>query len=93
MTKEYQRGYAAGRKKGKEDFAEEMGRVLGELELVKKAKADERRERVFMQCLEMTLKHCSNWQIGGQAVDNAEKHCKLAGIFAKHSISEMTNGE
>lgn len=77
---DYQRGYAAGRKKAEKE--------LEELRLLRMA-IDEKNERVYMKCLEMTLKHCGNWQIGKKQISNAEGYCRLAKIFADNAISEI----
>lgn len=80
QSKDYQKGYAAGRKK--------VASEIDELKRLKMA-VDEKKERVYMRCLEMTLKHCSGWRISGKAINNAEGYCRLAKIFADNAISEM----
>ena len=80
-TQEYSKGYSAGVKKGAAD-------KQAEIDLLK-AKIDERAERVYIRCLEMALKHCREWSIGGKRIDNAEGYCKLAKVFADESISVL----
>lgn len=70
-SKDYQRGYAAGKRKA----------AIPDTET--------RKERVFLACLEMALKHCSGWQIAGEPIRNAEGYCKLARVFAENGISEI----
>lgn len=42
-----------------------------------------------MKSLELVLKHCNNWQFGKKPINDAEGYCRLAKIFADHSISEL----
>lgn len=74
-TKEYARGYQAGLKRNNLIKAENQ-------QLAQK-------ERVYIACLETVLRNCSGWQVGGKAIKDAEGYSNLAGIFAKHSISEI----
>lgn len=83
-TVEYSRGYQAGRKKNTKDLKVAQ-RELRQLTI----KADERKERIYMQALELTLKHCGHWQIAKKTIDNAEGYCKLAKIFADNAITCM----
>lgn len=83
-VQEYQRGYAAGRRKHERDI-KALKKQVSELSF----KSNERQERIFMQCLEMTLKHCDGWTIGGAKIDNAERYCRLAKVFADNAISEL----
>lgn len=76
---QYQKGYRAGLKKGRLEAEAEM--------------AAQRRERVYMQCLETVLKHCSGWSIAGKQIDNAEGYCTLARIFADHAITNIERCE
>ena len=73
---EYQRGYVAGRKRRKTDLDAEEARK-------------NRKERVYLKCLELVLKHCSNWSLGGEKLSSAEGYCRLAKIFADNSISKI----
>lgn len=77
-SNEYQKGYAAGRRKVEHD--REVRQAL-----------DERRERVYMQSLELVVKHCSEWQIDGKKIDSAKGYCRLAKIFADNAISSMSS--
>lgn len=82
----YSKGYAAGRAKHGDDIA------ALEREIARLRHLDvEQKERVYMQCLEMALKHCAGWQIGGKTINNAEGYCKLAKVFAENSISELNS--
>lgn len=83
-TAEYSRGYQAGKRRSAKDIA----LLVSELKATK-VKADEREERVFMRCLEMALQSCNNWTIGKKTVDNAERYCALAKVFADNAISQM----
>lgn len=73
---EYQRGYVAGRKRSQTDFDVDEARKS-------------RKERVYLKCLELSLKHCSGWTIGGEKINNAEGYCKIAKIFSDNSISKI----
>ena len=58
-----------------------------ELELSEKPTKE---ERVYMQCLNMTLEQCgSTWKIGGKNVNSAEMYCKLAKAFADNAITNF----
>lgn len=46
-------------------------------------------ERVYLECLKMTLEHCKNWSFGDERINDAEGYCKLAKIFAQHSIRKI----
>ena len=83
-TQEYSRGYQAGRKKNEKDVV----KLQDELRLLK-VKADERQERIYMQSLELALKHCGDWRIGKEPINNAEGYCKVAKIFADNAITCM----
>jgi hypothetical protein len=83
-TQEYSRGYRAGRKKNEKDVT----RLQDELRTLK-VKADERQERIYMQSLELALKYCSNWQIGGKPIKNAQGYCQMAKVFADNAITCM----
>lgn len=75
-TSDYQRGYAAGRRKGREDAerGDQRERVyLRSLELV------------MTHC-------GNGWTIGDKEVNNAEMYCKLARSFADHAINEQRSG-
>lgn len=75
-SNEYQKGYAAGRRRADaDDLARE--------------RLARRKERVFMQSLELTLKHCKGWQINGKTISSAEGYCTLAKIFAQHAITAL----
>ena len=45
-----------------------------------------KQERVFMQCLDMTLRNCDGWTIGKKKINDAEGYCKLAKIFADNAV-------
>ena len=77
-TADYQRGYRAGRKN-----------LEQRVESLRKELTESREERIYMQCLEMTLKHCSCWQVGGKTIEDAKGYCALAKIFADNSISKL----
>ena len=48
-----------------------------------------KKERIYMQCLELSLKHCSGWSIGGKKINDSEGYCALAKAFADNSISKV----
>jgi len=77
---EYQRGYVAGRKRNDKDMDELRKMSL----LVENQKQD-----IYMKALDLALTHCHDWQVEGSPINNAESYCKLARVFAKHSIAEM----
>ncbi len=83
-TQEYSRGYQAGRKKNEKDVA----KLQDELRLLK-VKTDDRQERIYMQSLDLALKHCAGWQLGKKPVTTAEGYCKIAKVFADNSITCM----
>lgn len=76
QSTDYQKGYQAGRRKTEADIA-----IINSLET--------RNERVYLACLKMALEHCNGWAFGDEKINNAEGYCKLAAIFAKHSISKI----
>jgi len=43
-------------------------------------------ERIYLHCLSMVLDKCTEWEINGKKIKNAEGYCKLAKIFARNSI-------
>jgi len=77
---EYQRGYSAGRKRSDLDRKE--------LEKLKLA-LDDRKERIYLKCLELVVRECRGWTIGGKKLNDAEAFCLLAKIFADNSISKL----
>ena len=81
---EYSRGYQAGIKKNAKDL-ESVQSDLRQLKL----SAESKNERVYMKSLELALKHCGGWGIGGKPIKNAQGYCQLAKIFADNSIAEM----
>ena len=79
---DYQRGYAAGKRKS----IVENTRLTGERKTaIENIQTQE--ERVFLRCLDMVMKHCRGWTINDVTINNAEGYCKLASIFAKNGIS------
>ena len=83
-AQEYSRGYQTGRKKNEKDVT----RLQDELRLLR-IKANERQERIYMQSLELALKHCGSWKIGKNPINDAAGYCKLAKIFADNAITCM----
>jgi hypothetical protein len=84
QTKDYQRGYVAGRKKTEADIQTEK-EAHDRLNSIKALQ----RERVYLACLNMALQHCSNWSIGGEKIKDAAGYCKLAKVFAENSITNI----
>lgn len=83
-TKEYARGYAAGKRKS----AREIEGLKLEIKALG-ANVSERKERIYMKCLHMVLEHCGGWAVDGKEINNAKGYCTLARIFEKNAISEM----
>ena len=76
---DYQKGYAAGRRKAEKDYNATLERL-----------GTERYERIFMQCLNTVVAHCGpHWKVHEEKVDCAERYCELAKIFADSSIEIM----
>jgi len=88
MTPDYQKGYKAGRKRSTVD-AKEMQELRFKNEKLRQAMND-RRDNIYMQCLDMTLNHCNGWSIGDKTINSAEGYCRLAKIFADNSISTLS---
>ncbi len=84
-TKDYSRGYDAGKRRS----ATEVTQLKAELRTLGKM-AESQKERVYIACLEMALKHCSGWQLDKKEINNAEGYCRLARIFMDNSISEIS---
>jgi hypothetical protein len=80
----YSRGYAAAERRADKELSD-LGKKTELLEQI----ASKRQERIYMQCLGLALKHCSNWSIGDKPINNAEGYCRLAKIFTENSISSM----
>lgn len=75
--KDYQAGYVAGRRKTEADIA----KIESAITLKK--------ERIYLACLDMVLKNCSNWLLDKAPVNDAKSYCRLAKIFANIAISEI----
>lgn len=89
----YSRGYTAGRASKKEASTDaklktEITALKAELIRLQKIRG-EQRERVFLRCLEMALRDCSGWRVGGEEIKDAKGYCRLAGIFANEAISNI----
>ena len=67
---------------------EALLRKIQELEF-ELSKRPTKKERIYMQCLDMTLSNCSGWAVDGKKIDSAQGYCSLAKIFADHSISKF----
>ncbi|MES1989266.1 MAG: hypothetical protein V4440_14775 [Pseudomonadota bacterium] len=80
----YQRGYIAGRKKTEADLNKER-EISDRLNNFREMQ----KERIYMACLELALKHCNEWAVGGKKVDSADGFCKLAKVFADNSITKI----
>jgi hypothetical protein len=70
----------------------QKGYRAGQNKILKQRKI-EQKERIYMQCLELSIKHCHNWSFGKKSINNSERYCRLAGIFAENSISEINDLE
>lgn len=80
-TKDYSRGYAAGRKYAEKQI-QEMRREIAKLSSSRLNKVEES----YFRCLEIVLRECKGWSIGGKKIDSADGYCKLAKIFRDESI-------
>ena len=74
----YQKGYAAGNKNKKNE----------ELDRFHKDNLD-RYERVYLNCLELSLVNCNGWTIKGEKIKDAKGYCDIAKVFADNSISHI----
>ena len=86
--KDYQKGYAAGKRRA----ASEKADLIRTIDGLKKALVigkESQRERVFMRALEMVVANCNGWSIGGKEIANANGYCQLADVFTKHSIEQI----
>lgn len=79
---DYRKGYNAGKMKAKS----ETNKLQTEIAQLKGNVAPQR-ERVYMKCLELVLKHCRDWDMAGEKIVSAGGYCKLAKVFADNSIS------
>lgn len=84
-TKEYRKGYQAGRKY-RDAETDQLHQEVRELRRVDQQK---REERVYFNCLALALEHCQGWKIDKKRINNAEGFCTLAKIFADNSISKI----
>lgn len=93
MTKEeqliYQRGYQAGRKCSIRKQSEQIDDLHRQLESFKNGAIKTQRERIYMECLEMVLRSCTNWSIGGEKVKTASSYAELADRFAKEAMKKV----
>jgi hypothetical protein len=76
QSSDYQKGYAAGRKKTVADMA-----------LITSMPSKD--ERVYLACLAVVLEHCKGWTIGDKPIKDAEGYCTLARVFADNSIGKI----
>ena len=88
QSADYQKGYRAGSAKGSRRLKEANELILHLRTQLAEANS-QRKERVFLKCLELTLTHCKNWTIGGEQINNAQGYTRLASIFASESISKI----
>ena len=91
-TKEYAKGYQAGRRYVDNDIMD-LRRQVRELE---RTAVEKREERIYFAALNTVLTHCRNWQLGDKEVKSGEDFNKLAKIFAKYaitSIEELANDQ
>jgi len=78
----YQKGYDAGRR-----WAEKAIRRLEiQVDRLEQNSQQSKHERAYYQCLDLALKHCSGWTIGGEKINNSEGYCKLADVLARNAI-------
>ena len=84
-TREYSKGYAAGRRKVSADDMD-LRRQIRELQ---EDREQIRKERVYFHCLQIVLQDCTNWKFGEDEINNAERYSRLAQIFAKEAISRI----
>lgn len=89
-TKDYARGYQAGLKRNGAMLAENRQLKERIAELERERKLDQK-ERLYISCLDTVLRNCSGWQVAGEKINNAQGYCTLAGIFARHSITEINS--
>jgi len=88
MSNEYQKGYAAGRGKASKDKVE-LERLSETVQRLRHVE-NERRDRIYLSCLEMVVVHCDGWSLGGKKINDAKGYCKLAKIFMDNSISVLS---
>lgn len=84
-TKDYQKGYAAGRRYI-DNSVLELRREVARLE---RENHEKKQERIYFAALNTVLAHCRNWQLGGKEITTGEGYNELAKIFAKHAISNI----
>jgi hypothetical protein len=77
-SKDYAKGYSAGRKYGERA-----------IERTRRECEETRQERVYLACLDLALKHCSNWRIDDKEVKDCIGYSKLAKVFADNAISRI----
>lgn len=89
MGNEYQKGYAAGRGKAGRDKAEteSLVQTIQKLRHVE----NERRDRIYLRCLEMVVQHCDGWSFSDKKINDAKGYCKLAKIFMDNSINVLSS--
>jgi hypothetical protein len=85
QTPEYKKGYALGKKSADKALLSEVTELRRKvLDL-----STEKRERVYLGCLDAVLRNCSGWLVGGEKINDAKGYCKLAKIFADNSIEVL----
>jgi len=84
-TKDYQKGYAAGRRY----VDAEMMDLRRQVRNLERVAVEKREERVYFAALNTVLQHCRNWSFDGKEIKTGEDFHKLAKIFTKYSIANI----
>ena len=88
-TKEYQKGYAAGRRYVDNSVLE----LRREVARLQREQHEKREERIYFAALNTVLTHCRNWSLAGKEITTGEGYNELAKIFARHAISNIAELE
>lgn len=84
-TKEYAKGYSAGRRFVDSETLD-LRRQVRDLE---RTAVEKRQERIYFQALNTVMAHCRNWSLGDKEIKTGEQFHELAKIFAKYAISNI----
>ena len=84
-TKDYSKGYSAGRRYVDSEVLD----LRREVRDLQRTAVEKREERIYFKALGLVLAHCHGWQMDKKPIDNAQRYSKLAKIFADHAIEHM----
>lgn len=84
-TKDYSRGYSAGRRHVDSEIID-LRRQVRDLE---RTAVEKREERIYFNALNTVLAHCPNWSLSGKPINSGEAYGELAKIFAQHAITNI----